>query len=186
MLRRLLRAGVLGLAMLATLGAGQVGAVPGVNAGAAAACENGGHLTYTTTDGTRFKNEGQCVKYAAKGNALMLAPVARCRQEAIAAGIVDPSLYTIITGTEYDDVFNLTGWPYLICGFGGEDSVYTLDADDVFLGGDGNDTVVYMYGGTFNGGGGVDYVFDMFGGTFNGGAGDDVVYTNHGGTFIQD
>jgi len=71
MLRRLLRAGVLGLAMMAMLGAGQVSAAPGGNAGASAACKDGGYLTYTDADGEAFKNVGQCVKYAAQGNTLV-------------------------------------------------------------------------------------------------------------------
>jgi hypothetical protein len=33
-------------------------------------CENGGYRTYTRTDGSLFKNEGQCTRYAAQGGTL--------------------------------------------------------------------------------------------------------------------
>ena len=42
----------------------------GGNSGASAACENGGYRDYTRSDGTAFKNEGACVKYAAQGGTL--------------------------------------------------------------------------------------------------------------------
>ena len=44
------------------------------NSEASAACEDGGHLDWTRADGTAFKNEGACVKYAAQGNALVGIP----------------------------------------------------------------------------------------------------------------
>ena len=188
MLRCTTRLVALLCASLALLGvlAMPASAAPGGNAGNAAACENGGYLTYTTTDGTAFKNEGQCVRYAVKGNELVLTPVARCRQEAIAANI-DPTGYTIIAGTEGEDyTFTLTAGPDLICGFGGPDYVETLDAGDVFLGGAGDDLVyIVRSGGTFNGGDGRDFVYEVYG-TFNGGAGADTAQTvPYGGTFIQ-
>lgn len=63
---------MLALLVLATPGAG---AAPGGNAGASAACENGGYLSYTDANGKAFKNEGQCAKYAAKGGTLVRIPV---------------------------------------------------------------------------------------------------------------
>ena len=163
-------------------------AKPGGNAGASAACADGGYLTYTTADGTAFKNEGQCVKYAAKGNPLVEDPaVTRCKQEAVAAGIT-PTGFTIIAGTEgYDEAgvgFNLTAGPDLICGFGDDDYIYSLGVGDVFLGGVGMDEVSHV-DGTFNGGAGGDYVHAVqSGGTFNGGDGDDdVMIVASGGTF---
>jgi len=66
----------------------------GGNAAASAACENGGYLNWERADGTAFKNEGACVKYAAMGNALVaVAPPA-------------PNL-TLSPGEE------VTGTPYL-------------------------------------------------------------------------
>jgi Ca2+-binding RTX toxin-like protein len=163
-------------------------AAPGGNAGGSAACENGGYRNYTDANGNAFKNEGQCVKYAAKGNTLVPVvtedpAVTRCKQEAAAAGF-DPSAFTIITGTEGDvEALTPTAGPDLICGFGGTDVVDTLSADDVFLGGAGNDVVRDLYG-TFNGGDGSDQVSPtMHGGTFNGGDGSDQVSTMNGGTF---
>ena len=184
-------------------------AAPGGNAAASAACENGGYQNYTDANGNAFKNEGQCVKYAANGNALVPVvtedpAVTRCKQEAVAAGF-DPSAFTIIVGTENDDpsVWPTTAGPDLICGFGGNDYVWTLSANDVFLGGDGVDYVDHLYGtfngdagndsvlgplyGTFNGGAGDDSASEMYnGGIFNGGAGNDTVYANDGGTFNQE
>ena len=144
-------------------------AAPGGNSTASAACAGEGYRNYTRKDGSTFKNEGQCTKYEAQGNTLVLDPKARCRQEVIAAGI-DPAGFNIITGTETNGntEFLTPTAADLICGFGGEDVVDNLDAGDVFLGGDDNDGVNHMYGGTFNGG-----------------AGDDVVLLKLGGTFIQ-
>ena len=172
------------------------------NSEAAHLCQQGGWQTLQGTDGTTFANQDDCVSHAAEGGTLepIHPAMTRCRQEAVAAG-VDPTAFTIIAGTENDETLTPTAGPDLICGFGGADYVITLGADDVFLGGDGNeyvsylygvflggdgsDSVKYLYGGTFNGGGGDDlvgYVYD--GGTFNGGVGDDLVYNLYeGGTF---
>ena len=176
---------VLSLTVLGMLAAPTL-AAPGGNSAASAACTNGGYANYTRQDGSTFKNEGQCTKYEAQGNALVLTPVARCKQEAAAAGITDTSGYTIIAGSDGDDYsFTLTAGPDLICGFGGEeDYVETLDAGDVFLGGAGSDGVGYVYG-TFLGGDGDDWAYEVYG-TFNGGAGNDTTQTvPYGGTFIQ-
>ena len=178
-------------------------AKPGGNAGASAACANGGYQNYTDANGNAFKNEGQCSKYAAQGNALVPVvtedpAVTRCKQEAAAAGF-DPNAFNIIAGTENNDAFTPTAGQDLFCGFGGADYVNTVSADDVFLGGAdndyaaavvgtfnggaGDDWVSYLYG-TFNGGDGNDSATVLFeGSTFNGGAGDDRVWNMYGGTF---
>jgi hypothetical protein len=100
-----------------------------------------------------------------------------------------PADYTFIGGTEGDDNFTDpgTGGPYVFCGFGGDDSIETLDDSgrptlddrDIFLGGEGNDYVSNNEG-TFYGGEGNDEVNHNFDGTFYGGAGNDVVHDNQG------
>ena len=93
----------------------------------------------------------------------------------------NPANYTFNGGTEGNDpatTFTPTqGQPDVICGFGGDDSIFTLEAGDIFLGGEGNDSVYYGNRGTVNGGDGDDYV-GTNDGTVNGGDGDDVVPTN--------
>jgi hypothetical protein len=182
------------------------GAAPSGNAEAKAACENGGYVNYTDADGNPFKNEGQCIKYAAQGNTPVPVvtedpAVTRCKQEAVQAGI-NPAGYNIITGTDegFNEELTPTTGPDLICGFGGSDYVLTLDADDIFLGGDGSDSVNLLYG-IFIGGGSYDHTNQVYGtyygsvgddtasevhsgGTFNGGDGNDAVFSLHeGGTF---
>ena len=41
------------------------------NATNAQLCEEGGYLDYTDADGTAFKNEGHCTRYAAQGGTLV-------------------------------------------------------------------------------------------------------------------
>ena len=113
----------------------------------------------------------------------------------------NPSNYTFIGGTEGSDNFTgeATAGPDVFCGFGGNDPIQTLDADDIFLGGAGDDLVLNnngtFYGGagnervgtnngTFYGQEGIDQVLlDNFG-TFYGQEGDDVVVFNFtGATF---
>ena len=95
---------------------------------------------------------------------------------------VTPANYTFIGGTAGDD--NLSGKATagsdVFCGFGGDDSISTLDGGDTFLGGDGNDSVTLNYG-TFNGGAGDDYVI-VNSGIFNGGDGNDSVTNDNEGT----
>jgi len=111
----------------------------------------------------------------------------------------NPSNYTFIGGTEGSDNFTgdeATAGPDVFCGFGGDDSIQTLDADDIFLGGAGDDLVLNNNGtyyggagnervgtnnGTFYGQEGIDQVLlDNFG-TFYGEEGDDVVVFNFTG-----
>ena len=114
----------------------------------------------------------------------------RCFQEAVQAGLIgaglNPSTIHYILGTGLDDAFaptRLTEGPDLICGFEGNDTFTSLYAGDVFLGGEGNDGVTTLEGGTFNGSAGVDRITGLLAGTFNGGNGDDHVISMTGGTF---
>jgi hypothetical protein len=88
----------------------------------------------------------------------------------------NPADYTFIGGTELSDTFTDPGrgGSFVFCGFGGDDSIETLDDRDIFLGGEGNDKVTHNQG-TFYGGEGNDVVVDNFAGTFYGGPGDDEV-----------
>ncbi len=113
----------------------------------------------------------------------------RCIAELARAGLVgrdvNPKTANIVTGTEGDDDLSgqLTAGPDVVCGFGGNDTIGTLAAPDIFLGGAGFDLVSSLEGGTFNGGPGYDTVAFVDAGTFNGGEGDDVVQFLFGGTF---
>jgi hypothetical protein len=97
-----------------------------------------------------------------------------------------PSNYTFIGGTEGNDNFDTlaTADPQVFCGFGGEDYRSTLDGNEVFLGGTGNDLVGGFNNGTFYGQDGNDDVTDNEG-TFYGGAGDDTVGQDNGGIFVD-
>src|SRR5919112_680356 len=97
----------------------------------------------------------------------------------------NPANYTFHGGTVGNDTFTGTdGLSEVFCGFGGDDSIDTLQAGDIFLGGDGNDSVNDNNYGTFNGGAGDDTVTNSDG-TVNGGDGNDSVYFNNG-TFNGD
>ena len=68
------------------------------------------------------------------------------------------SNYTFIGGAEGIDNFNgrATDGPDVFCGFGGDDRIDTMiDEGDIFIGGEGNDSVSTNYG-TFYGGAGND------------------------------
>jgi hypothetical protein len=113
------------------------------------------------------------------------SPRAKCQQEAASLGSLDG--YTFVYGNNKNNVFTDTaGQPEVFCGLGGNDSIDTLEAGDIFIGGADNDTV-YQNTGTFNGGDGIDSVYDNYG-TFNGGDGTDSVvnnYTNFGSTVVS-
>jgi hypothetical protein len=52
----------------------------------------------------------------------------------------NPANYTFHGGTAAGDTFTGTdGQSEVFCGFGGDDRIYTLQAGDIFLGGDGKD-----------------------------------------------
>ena len=62
----------------------------------------------------------------------------------------NPNNYNFIGGTAGSDNFTDTdGQSEVFCGFGGNDSIGTLDQGDIFFGGAGDDSVGYN-GGTFN------------------------------------
>jgi hypothetical protein len=84
-------------------------------------------------------------------------------------------------GNDLDDTFKPpTEGPAVFCGFGGDDQKARLNVGDIFLGGEGIDSVIFN-DGTFNGGEGIDsVVFNQVTGTFNGGPGDDSVSFNYG------
>jgi hypothetical protein len=110
-----------------------------------------------------------------------------------------PADYAFHGGTEGDNDFRFQGTdgvPDVFCGFGGVDGTSTLEAVDIFLGGDGDDFVFGTNLGTFYGQEGDDLVISNNGtfygqegndtvsanesrGTFNGGDGDDFVRTNN-------
>jgi len=99
----------------------------------------------------------------------------------------NPSNYTFIGGTEGIDNFSnppkATADPDVICGFGGDDAIFTVDAGDIFLGGEGNEFIAFN-SGTVYGGEGKDFI-DTNKGTFDGGAGIDEVSINEGGILIN-
>jgi hypothetical protein len=97
----------------------------------------------------------------------------------------NPSNYTFFGGNEVSNEFSgvKTEGPDVFCGFGGPDfissgpSFISLDAGDIFLGGEGDDSVTSNeQGATFNGEAGNDFVEEN-GGRFVGGEGcDDVMF----------
>src|SRR5919107_813949 len=107
------------------------------------------------------------------------SPTARCKQEAANLGIVGS--YNFVGGNnKRADNFSskATAGADVFCGFGGNDSIGTLDAGDFFIGGDGLYTVT-TNNGTFNGEAGNDNItFNEDPGIFNGGSGDDSVAYN--------
>lgn len=114
---------------------------------------------------------------------------AQCKNLAIKTigSSFDPSGYTFVVGTSGDDTFTDTaGKREVFCGFGGNDSMDTIEAGDIFLGGDGNDYAYGNFDGTVYGGAGDDYVYYNQG-TFYGEEGNDyVVYPDDStGTFYQ-
>jgi VCBS repeat-containing protein len=130
-------------------------------------------FTYKASDGTAESNE-------ATVTITVNSPDAQCRTLAskTLGSSFNPDNYTFHGGTAADDTFTGTdGQSEVFCGFGGNDSIGTLQAGDIFLGGDGNDTVT-TNNGTFYGDAGNDYVHYNRR-TFNGGAGDDSVYENY-------
>lgn len=178
--------GALGVivALTAVVAGGAQAAKPG-NSQNAKACQKGGWQNLVrSTDYSGFSSEEECTSYAAKGGTLV-NPRALCKQQLAAAGLSEPANANFILGTPGDDDFagQTTGGNDVICGFAGNDVAHGLRAGDIFLGGDGNDHVPVLEGGTFNGGDGNDSVFLLFDGTFNGGAGNDSVHELMGGTF---
>jgi hypothetical protein len=87
-------------------------AKPGGNAAASAACKNGGFVNYTDTSGNAFRNEGDCVSYAARGG--ILVPVAVTPFSVVYSSIGPGLFRASITGTglEPNNAYELTFvWP---------------------------------------------------------------------------
>lgn len=151
--------------------------------------------TAASADG---KAKGRCISELARAKLI--------------SGEVNPGKANFIVGTQEDDTFSpeqFTPGVDVVCGFDGNDRVEGLSEGDLFLGGAGddhmtgddrrtllkdatfvggagNDFVMFMRGETFDGGAGNDTVGFLYGGTFNGDAGDDHVSFLRGGTFNGD
>ncbi len=67
------------------------------NSAAAAACRNGGYVNWTDADGNPFKNEGDCVSYAARGG--VLVPVATGPFSVAYSSIGSGVFRAVITGS---------------------------------------------------------------------------------------
>jgi CARDB len=102
------------LALTATMGIGIVGlASPAGAAGNtdnAKACQKGGFVNYSRTDGTTFKNAGDCTSYLAHGGTLValpdLVPVVTCDTTECRFGVRNVGLGPI---TNADIVLQVTG-----------------------------------------------------------------------------
>ena len=108
------------------------------------------------------------------------SPRANCLQEAQLLTSSTLTGYNVVVGNNRradDFTSKATAGDDVFCGRGGNDSIATLDAGDIFIGGAGDDTV----GGSCSDVGGVNCTNS---GTFYGGDGRDVVYFNNG-TFIS-
>ncbi len=114
------------------------------------------------------------------------SPRANCLQEAQLLTSSTLTGYNVVVGNNRradDFTSKATAGDDVFCGRGGNDSIATLDAGDIFIGGAGDDYLHdFQYNnGTFYGGDGNDSVnFQDTTGTFNGGAGDDYVNGNQG------
>lgn len=160
-----------------------------------ASCLNGGYANVVTSTGQSFSDQAACVSYVRNGGTLQPKPTGPteqdCRDALMAAGYGEPDNAVYLLGTDGDDILRpQAGINYVICGFGGNDSIpdanTSLGGGDIFLGGAGDDSVYVISGGTFIGGDGDDYVDLVYnGGTFNGGSGNDKVggLLDDGGTF---
>jgi hypothetical protein len=94
-------------------GFGGLGVVPhgvalaatGGNSDAAHACQQGGYLTLQGSDGTTFKNEGDCVSYAARGGTI--AGVSACSVTSTSGCLTFNGLK--FTDPTYGNTITLTG-----------------------------------------------------------------------------
>ncbi len=117
------------------------------------------------------------------------SPRANCLQEAQLLTSSTLTGYNVVVGNNRradDFTSKATAGDDVFCGRGGNDSIATLDAGDIFIGGAGDDYVQdFQYNnGTFYGGDGNDSVF-YNNATFYGGAGNDSVtqFQDTTGTF---
>jgi hypothetical protein len=67
-----LASAVLAVALAFALSTGVAGAARGGNSTAAKACQKGGYLNWTRTDGTAFRRTGECTAYVARRGRLVL------------------------------------------------------------------------------------------------------------------
>ncbi len=117
------------------------------------------------------------------------SPRANCLQEAQLLTSSTLTGYNVVVGNNRradDFTSKATAGDDVFCGRGGNDSIATLDAGDIFIGGAGDDYLHdFQYNnGTFYGGDGNDSVF-YNNATFYGGAGNDSVtqFQDTTGTF---
>jgi hypothetical protein len=87
---------VLALAVALTIAAAVASAG---NSGAASACQSGGWQHLVRTDGTGFRNQGDCVSYAARGGTLMPRLPCVVGSEAFSGDAVDSQPTTFSGGT---------------------------------------------------------------------------------------
>lgn len=80
------------------------------------------------------------------------SPRTRCQQEAASLTGLDLTGNNLIVGkNKHDNVTSqATAGPDVFCGRGG-DSTSTLDADDIFIGGAGKDSILYREEGAIVG-----------------------------------
>lgn len=105
----------------------------------------------------------------------------RCIKEAARTGLIgrdlNPSNANFISDAEVVDNLGgrITAGRDVLCGFGENDFVITLEAGDVFLGFKDTDRILAQTGGVFLGGEGNDEASGFLAdGTFNGGEGVDL------------
>jgi Ca2+-binding RTX toxin-like protein len=99
---------------------------------------------------------------------------------------VNPSDYTFDGGTEGPDPFTGTaGTADVFCGFGGNDSIATLEEGDIFFGGAGEEFVHDNYGTYYGQEDRDDAYYNAPGAAFYGGEGFDFVLFNDGGIFVE-
>jgi hypothetical protein len=88
--RRIGLASLTALLLMLALAATATAQSPPGNSGAARACQQGGYEAYSRADGTRFRNTGECVSYAARGGSLVRLPdltvTKSCSPTTIASG----------------------------------------------------------------------------------------------------
>jgi VCBS repeat-containing protein len=125
---------------------------------------------YNGTDSFTYKaSDGKADSNVATVTITVNSPDAQCQALAIQTlgSSFNPDNYTFHAGTLGDDDFTgkaTAGTANVFCGFGGNDSIGTLDTGDFFFGGDGNDQVNNNFG-TFYGGDGNDTVIGFNFGT---------------------
>jgi hypothetical protein len=95
------RTAAIALALLTTIVfAAPALAKPGGNSFASAACADGGYLDWTDADGNAFRNEGDCVSFAAHGGTLVPVVVPPVTPFSVSYGPMGTNGFTAtLTGT---------------------------------------------------------------------------------------